>query len=155
MFVPAAISPRQAGNHLLSDHLPRKPKPMRVLVLSTSLLIAVSGAALAQSTIPVGGTVLPPLASPNIPENTKPSDALRAAQGALAAGRVGEAQEALEMAQTRMLDRSVVLGQTNIPSDDPTVGQISRALQALAAHDRATCAQFIQSAIGSATAQGL
>ena len=43
----------------------------------------------------------------------RPSDYLRAAQGALAAGRIAEAQEALEMAQTRMLDRSVPLGQTN------------------------------------------
>ena len=73
----------------------------------------------------------------------------------MAAGRTGEAQQALEMAETRMLDRSVALGQTNNPSDNPTVRQISQALQALAAHDRATCMQWIQTAIASATAQGL
>ena len=95
------------------------------------------------------------LPSPDLPEGAKPSDALRAAQGALAAGRLGEAEQALEMAETRMLDRSVPLGQTDNPSDNPTVGQISQARQALAAHDRATCMQFIQAAIASATAQGL
>jgi hypothetical protein len=99
--------------------------------------------------------VLSPLPSPNLPEGFKPSDALRVAQGALATGRIGEVQEALEMAQTRMLDRSVALGQTNTPSDNPTVREISQALQALAARDRASCMQLIQSALASATAQGM
>lgn len=128
---------------------------MRVLVLSVPLLIAVSTAALPRSAMAANGTVLSPLPSASLPDTAKPSDVLRAAQGALAAGRNGEAQEALEMAETRMLDRSVSLGQTSNPSDNPTVGQISRALQALAAHDRATCMQWIQTAIASATAQGL
>jgi hypothetical protein len=95
------------------------------------------------------------LPSPNLPDGAKPSDALRAAQGALAAGRAGEAQDALEMAETRMLDRSVALGTTDNPSDNPTVGQISQALQALAANDRAACMRLIQTALGTATAQGL
>jgi hypothetical protein len=90
-----------------------------------------------------------------VPEGGRPSDYLRAAQSALAAGHAGEAQSALEMAQTRMLDRSVPLGQTDNPSDNPTSGQISQARQALAARDRATCMQLIQAAITSATAQGL
>ncbi len=125
---------------------------MRILVLSAVLLSAVSGAALAQ---PAGGTVLAPLAEPSLPEGSRPSDYLRAAQGALAAGRAGEAESALEMAQTRILDRSVPLGQTGNPSDNPTIGQITQARQALAAHDRARCEQLIQTAIASATAQGM
>jgi hypothetical protein len=128
---------------------------MRALVLSASLLISGSAVALAQQDAPSRETVLSPLPSPNLPEGAKPSDELRAAQGALAAGRTGEVEEALERAQTRMLDRSVALGQTNNPSDNPTVGQISQARQALAAHDRAACLQLIQTAIASATAQGL
>jgi hypothetical protein len=127
---------------------------MRALLFSASLLITLSAAALAQ--YPAGGkTVLSPLPSPNLPEGGRPSDYLRAAQGALVGGRNGEAQESLEMAQTRMLDRSVQMGQTNNPSDNPTVGQISQALQALAARDRASCLRIVQSAIESATAQGL
>jgi hypothetical protein len=125
---------------------------MRVISLCGALLIAVSPAALAQ---PAGTTVLSALPAPDLPADAKPSDALRAAQGALAAGRIGEAQDALEMAETRLLDRSVALGQTNDPSDNPAVGQISKARQALAAHDRAGCLALIQAAIGSVTAQGL
>ena len=44
------------------------------------------------------------------------------------------------------------LGQTNNPSDNPAVTQISQALQALAARDRAQAMQLIQSAIPAATA---
>jgi hypothetical protein len=143
---------------------------MRPLIVSARLLVAplliaplliapglvgLSGSAHAQPAASGGSIVLSPLPAPNVSENARPSDALRAAQGALAAGRIGEAQEALEMAQTRLLDRSVELGQTNNPSDNPTVGQITQARQALAARDRAGCMRLIQSAIESATAQGL
>jgi hypothetical protein len=100
-------------------------------------------------------TIVPDLPSPPIGEDQRPSDYLKAAQAALAAGRTGETQQALEMAQTRLLDRSVPIGQTNNPSDNPTVLQIDQALQALAARDRSTCMQQIQVAIGSASAQGM
>src|ERR1700712_1858780 len=124
---------------------------MRALVLPASLLVAMAGAGFTQP-YPVGGAAIPPVAAP---QGENPSDYLRAAQGALAAGRTREAQEALEMAQTRLLDRSVPQGQTNSPSDSPAVGQISEALRALAARDRASCLQLIQAAITSATASGL
>jgi hypothetical protein len=151
---------------------------MRRSVLSVPLLVAMSAAALSQP-LPadarpgneLGGVVMdsrritlaldntrsivvPALPSPPGGDDQRASDYLKAAQGALAAGRTGEARQALEMAQTRMLDRSVPMGQTNSPDDNPTVQQISRALQALAARDRATCMQLIETAIASATAQG-
>ena len=138
---------------------------MRALVFFVPLLVALSAGALAANPTSTGAsnitpqdqrsTIAPELPSPHVPQGDKPSDFLRAAQSALTAGHTGEAQQALEMAQTRMLDRSVALGQTNNPSDNPTVGQISQALQALAAHNKATCMQLIQTAIGSATTQGL
>ena len=125
---------------------------MRSFVLFLTLLTAGSAATLADQP---GRVVLSPLAAPDLAEDATPSDVLRAAQGALATGHSGRAQEALEMAQTRMLDRSVALGETNSPSDNPTVGLISQALAALAAHDRAGCMQLIQTALVSAAAQGL
>jgi hypothetical protein len=124
---------------------------MRNLFFSAPLVIVLSATALAQSD---RAAVLPPLPSPNLPEDSRPSDYLQAAQSALAAGRVREAESALEMAQTRILDRSVPLGQTDNPSDNPTIGQITQARQALAANDRATCLQLIQAAVASAAAQG-
>jgi len=125
---------------------------MRALLLSAAFITGLSTVTMAQQT---GAVVLPPLASPNLPEGSRPSDYLRAAQAAIAAGRTGEGASALEMAQTRMLDRSVPLGQTGNPSDNPTITQISQARQALAAQDRATSLQAIQAAIATATAQGM
>ncbi len=126
---------------------------MRALVASVPLLIALAVAGVAQPVTP-NSSVLSPLPSPALPESDRPSDFLQAAQGALATGRLRETQEALEMAQTRMLDRSVALGQTNTPSNDPAVSQISDALRALAEHDRASCMQSIQAAIASTRAEG-
>jgi len=98
--------------------------------------------------------IAPNLPSPDLGPNASPADYLRAAQGALAAGRTGEAQQALEQAQTRLLDRSVPYGQTNNASDNPAVAQITRALHALAAGDREQCVQLIQAAIPQAQAMG-
>ena len=125
------------------------------LILIAPLLLAVPAAA--QSVTPddqarVIRSALPP---PDVPENSPASAFLRAAQGALATGRLREAQEALEQAQTRLLDRSVPLGQTHTPSDNPAIGQIDQALQALAGRDRATCMHWIETAMGTVTAQGL
>ncbi len=74
---------------------------MRAFVLSMPMLIAVSAAAPAQTVAPASVTVLAPLPSPNLSADAKPSEALRAAQGALAAGRTREAQDALEMAEQK------------------------------------------------------
>jgi hypothetical protein len=94
--------------------------------------------------------IAPNVPAPTLDENATAADYLRAAQAALSAGRTGQAQQALEMAQTRMLDRSVPYDQTNSPSDNPAVSQISQALRALAAGSRAECMSFIQAALQSA-----
>jgi hypothetical protein len=128
---------------------------MRKLILIAPLLLAVPSAAQPVTPDDQPRIVRSRLPSPDVPENSPPSAFLRAAQGALATGRTGEAQEALEQAQTRLLDRSVPLGQTHTPNDNPAVGQISEALQALAARDRATCMHWIETAMGTVSAQGL
>lgn len=97
-------------------------------------------------------TIAPNLPSPQIGPNAAATDYLRAAQRALQAGRTGEAQQSLEMAQTRLLDRSVPQGQTDNPSDNPAVTQVSQALKALAAHDRMQAMQLIDSAIPASMA---
>jgi hypothetical protein len=96
--------------------------------------------------------IAPNLPSPSVGESANAVDFLRAAQSALQAGHTGEAQQSLEMAQTRLLSRSVPMQQTSNPSDNPAVMQISQALRALAAGDRAQTMQLIQSAIPAATA---
>ena len=96
--------------------------------------------------------IAPNLPSPQLGPNASAVDYLRAAQSALAARQTGEAQQALEEAQTRLLDRSVPYGQTDAPSANPAVQQITQALHALAAGDRARCMQLIQAAIPQAQA---
>jgi hypothetical protein len=93
--------------------------------------------------------IAPNLPSPGVGDSASIIAYLRAAQGALAGGRTGEAQQSLEMAQTRMLDRSVPLGQTNTPSDNPAVQQVSQALRALAGGDRAACMSMIEAAMAT------
>ena len=96
--------------------------------------------------------IAPNLPSPPVGPDGSPALYLQAAQSALQAGKTGEAQQSLEMAQTRLLDRSVPQGQTNNPSDNPAVQQISQALQALASGDRAQTMQLIQAAMPAVTA---
>ncbi len=91
----------------------------------------------------------PPLVSTRLPTpplsaEASPADFLRAARGALAAGRNGEARAALEMAQTRLLDRSVDAGQESVPSHNLAVRQISDAITALASNDRMACLRYIE-----------
>ena len=74
-------------------------------------------------------------------------DYLVAARDAVMQGKTGKAQEALEMAQTRALSRSVVTAEAATPSDSPLVLQISAALQALGRGDRAGAAQIIEGAL--------
>lgn len=129
---------------------------MHCILLSAALLAALSVAAGAQPAEWNDQSVIrSALPAPNLPEAAKPSDFLRAARGSLAAGRKGEAQEALEMAQTRLLDRSVAIGHTDDPSGNPLVARISQARQALSAGESTICLQAIEAAIASAEANSL
>jgi len=91
--------------------------------------------------------IAPNLPSPPIGENATPRDYLLAARSALVAGRNGEAQQALEMAETRALDRSVPLFQTSAPINDPLVGEIEAALHALGEGDRILAVHIIEAAL--------
>jgi hypothetical protein len=123
--------------------------PMRItLMLVAGLLCAVPALSWAETPIPA-------LPEAGLPAGSRVSDYLRAAEGAVAAGRMGEAESSLEMAQTRLLDRSVPIGQTGAPAQNPLIGQIYTARQALAANDRQGSLQAIDVALHAATAQGL
>lgn len=89
---------------------------------------------------------LPP---PPVDENAPVQALLIAARGALATGRTGEAQEALEMAETRALDRSVPLFQTTAPIDDPLVAGIDKVLHALGGGDRLEAMRLLEAAIAA------
>ena len=94
--------------------------------------------------------IAPNLPSPPIGENASARDYLLAARSALLLGRTGEAQQALEMAETRALDRSVPLFQTNVASKNPLVEEVTQALQALSVGDRGRAVQIIEAALAQA-----
>ncbi len=136
--------------------------PTLLLALTVALPIAATARqAAAQTAAPTtvgaadpSAVALPRLPSPSVSDNARASEFLAAAQGALAAGRLGEAQQALEMAQTRLLDRSVPLGQTNSVSDSPAVREITLALRALSAGEREASMGHIQAAMRAASSDG-
>lgn len=80
-------------------------------------------------------------------DNAASREHLRAARSSLVAGRTGQAQQSLEMAETRLLDRSVPQGQTNIPSESPMVVQIGDARRALGEGDRGRAILLIDRAL--------
>jgi len=91
--------------------------------------------------------IAPTLPDPDVGEDASPRQLLMAARNALAAGRTGQAQEAMERAQTRLLDRSTPLFQTDRPSADPAVARISEALRALGAGDRAGALRVLDATV--------
>lgn len=89
------------------------------------------------------------LPEPPVGDNAAIHDYLLAARNALAAGRSGEAQEALEMAETRALDRSVPLFQTSTPIHDPVVEHITQVLHTLGNGDRLEAMRLLEQAIAA------
>jgi len=62
-------------------------------------------------------------------------DYIRDARQALARHRSGEAQQAIEMAETRTLDRSVVATEVGTPDQNPRIMALEAARQDLAKHN--------------------
>jgi hypothetical protein len=88
-------------------------------------------------------TIAPALPTPMVGADAGPNAYLKAAHDALVAGRTGEAQQSLEMAETRQLARVVSPDQASSPDPDPAVTQIQNALQSLGDCDRGHALQII------------
>jgi len=95
------------------------------------------------SNINPSSSIAPTLPSPGLPEGSPARSYLMSAQRALRAGQTGAAQQSLEMAETRMLDRSVAPSEVNDASMRPAVTQIAEARRALGAGDRSGAEQII------------
>jgi len=92
--------------------------------------------------------IAPRLPDPAAAANT-PEGYLAAAQRALASGKTGAAQEALERAETRVLSRSTEPSMAASPADMPMVQQIGAARRALAGRDMAAAKAAISAAMGN------
>jgi len=65
------------------------------------------------------------------------------ARAAPAGGKSGEAEQALEMAESRLLNRSVVPSTAGNPIGDPLVSLLSQARQAIGSGDTASAMQLL------------
>jgi len=91
--------------------------------------------------------VAPTLPDAGLAEGASTHDYLKVARAALMSGRSGQAQQSLEMAETRMLDRSVPAGQTDIPIHNQTVTEIRDARLALGSGDRTKAISLIDAVL--------
>jgi hypothetical protein len=115
----------------------------------TGELLSLSDKASNVGPVDTRSTIAPTLPSPAIGETASTQDYLKAARAALVAGHTGQAQQSLESAETRALDRAVAPGQTNAPSDSQLVVRIRDARHALGSGDRAHAIQFIDLAMST------
>ena len=93
--------------------------------------------------------IAPRLPLPPVPENDPPHAFLEAARSAVDRGQTGEAQEALERAETRLLDRAVGMNSAQEADDRRVVLDIGVARQALAAGDRHGTLRAIDDALAA------
>ncbi|MCA7119024.1 MAG: hypothetical protein LGL72_06385 [Acidibrevibacterium sp.] len=124
---------------------------LTVTLLATPALAQSNGSSLMQDTgALMGGASGSGLASklpiPAVSDDSALSY-LKAARSALAGGKTGLAQEALERAESRLLTRDVAPSQAGAPSTDPSISEISKALQALASGQTSTALQVVDALI--------
>ncbi len=91
--------------------------------------------------------VAPTLPPSGLGDNAATFEYLRVARTALVAGRTGQAQQSLEMAETRALDRWVLQDQINTPSTSVIVGRIRDARHALGNRDSSQAIRLIDLAL--------
>ncbi len=82
--------------------------------------------------------------------SASPERYLHDAARALRAHQTGVAQQALEMAETRLLDRSTPVSEANVPDQAPEIRHVTQARQALARNDIAGAAAAIDAALAQA-----
>lgn len=87
-------------------------------------------------------------------ENAPPAAFIQQALRAIAAGRLPEAQNAIEQAESRALTRSVAPSQAEAPSQQPLVRQLSQARQALDGGDKLAAVHMLEAAAKNPQAGG-
>lgn len=91
--------------------------------------------------------IAPALPAPDVGAANGPAGYLRAAQQSLASRQTGKAQQALEMAETRLLDRSVPQGTVGDPDRGAPIRAIRVALRDLGRNDLAAAQQHTGDAL--------
>jgi hypothetical protein len=129
------------------------------LAAGLALALAVSPAlAQAPAAQPNAENVLPRgnqgrLPAPAVDANAPPAAFIAAARQALATGKVAEAEESIEQAESRALTRAVKPSLADRPSQQPLVEQLTAARAALAAGDRLRATEILGQAQQNPQAQ--
>jgi hypothetical protein len=130
-----------------------------LLYASVALLgLAASGAYAQTTAAPAGappagrGVIVPPLPAASVGANATPQQYLQAAQTALDHRQTGQARDALEQAETRLLDRSVAPSMAGQPDQNPAIKNIGDAREAIRRGDLAGAKQSITEAMNATTA---
>jgi hypothetical protein len=132
---------------------------MRTTLFATAAVfgLALAVPAMAQSTTAPASnidpqdthsTIAPALPTPPVPVNANARQFLRAADAELKQNRTGEAQEALERAETWLLTRSTPAGAAGIDRG-PMVRRVTAARDALGHSDSARAEQIIEEALAT------
>lgn len=82
-------------------------------------------------------------------QNASVRQLLMSGNQALAAGRTGTADEALEDAETDILTRSVLASRTDYQSQNPVIAQIEKARTAIGRHQNAAASAIVNQILGS------
>lgn len=106
-----------------------------------ALLLLLSAPAFAQTG--ADSTPVARLPDPGVADAAPPSGFVAAARTAIAVGRLGEAMEAIERAESRLLARHVRPSLAGTPSDQALVVQLRAARAALKAGERATALDIL------------
>ncbi len=92
-------------------------------------------------------TIAPSLPASPAGDDAAIRDYLRAARESLTAGRTGEAQQSLEMAETRALTRVVPAEEAAMPAGSSLISRIKNARMALGHGDRSQAIALIDMAL--------
>lgn len=97
----------------------------------------------------VKSTIAPTPPAPDVPPGAPVAALLMSASQSLAQNQTGTADEALERAETSILQRSVLATAANVPSADPVVMQIEQARQQIGDRDNQAASATIQQILSS------
>jgi hypothetical protein len=142
----AAITLAFGAAQALAQTLPPPARPGHVPGVGESLPLSSKASNINSSDTTAG--VAPTLPATGLGDDRTPQAYLREARSDLVAkGRTGQAQQAMEMAETRALDRSVVATQVSEPDGSRLVQQIHDARMALGHSDTASAIRLIDLAL--------
>ena len=111
--------------------------------------MAIAVLLLAQSAPAADQVPLVPLPVPAVADEAAPSAFVTAARTAIAVGRLGEALEASERAESRVLVRSVRPSRAGVPSDQAVVRLLAEARGALGRGERAEALAMLAEVLAS------